>query len=211
MLRYQGTATLATKVTARYLNTFFYLTEYRKNVTNRIFIIPSCAFSSCNISCCHVGIPASRFIWYVECVPGEGLLKAWPMCLLRRQPSLSTSDTRANATHTDPSRVGQRLPKRGPLTAPRGRHCKDPRSLRSSADDSRLSAHGPQQSFYPGASQTQDGTPTRPNSLPSVSGILRGLTPANFSATESSAPESQLLSLFSISGRTLVPKLFSAA
>lgn len=40
MPRYQGTATLATKVTARYLNTFFYLTEYRKNVTNRIFIIP---------------------------------------------------------------------------------------------------------------------------------------------------------------------------
>lgn len=40
MLHYQGTATLATKVTAHYLNTFFYLTEYRKNVTNRIFIIP---------------------------------------------------------------------------------------------------------------------------------------------------------------------------
>ena len=98
MPRYQGTATLATKVTARYLNTFFYLTEYRKNVTNRIFIIPSCAFSSLLISLLSCRNPSFRFIWYVECVPGERtLLKAWPM---QRQPSLSTGDTPPDERHS---------------------------------------------------------------------------------------------------------------
>lgn len=49
-LRYQGAATLATKVTARYLNTFLCLTEHRKNVTTRIFIIPSARLFSLLIS-----------------------------------------------------------------------------------------------------------------------------------------------------------------
>lgn len=86
MLCYQGAATLATKVTARYWNTFFCLTEYRKNVTNRIFITP-CARLFSLLS----GTQRGR-----ERVQ----LGARPTCSAARQPALPTGDTPPDKRHS---------------------------------------------------------------------------------------------------------------
>lgn len=166
MPRYQGTATLATKVTAHYLNTFFYLTEYRKNVTNRIFIIP---------------LVRLFFPAYLPAVMYESQLQVHLLCRVRARGE----DTAARLAHvlraatvapptgdTPPDKRHSHRPlesrtasaeAEGP-SAPRGGNIKDPRSLHSHLVMLGMSlSQTPQlpELLSSGASQkTQDGIPT---------------------------------------------------